>query len=125
MITDLLAQRAIDLPDKTFVVTPEGEFSFGRINAAARRFASRLESLNVGEGDKVALIAENSAAFLVAWFGISYRGAVVVTLNNQVLADGLRYSIDQCDAKVLVVDRHWLDERLQHLDARQSSIPRI
>ena len=87
MITDLLAQRAIDLPDKTFVVTPEGEFSFGRINAAARRFASRLESLNVGEGDKVALIAENSAAFLVAWFGISYRGAVVVTLNNQLLAD--------------------------------------
>ena len=125
MITDLLAQRAIDLPDKTFVVTPEGEFSFGRINAAARRFASRLESLNVGEGDKVALIAENSAAFLVAWFGISYRGAVVVTLNNQLLADGLRYSIDQCDAKVLVVDRHWLDERLQHLDARQASIPRI
>ena len=114
MITDLLAQRAIDLPDKAFVVTPDGEFSFGCINAAARRFASRLKSLNVGEGDKVALIAENSAAFLTAWFGVSYRGAVVVTLNNQLLADGLRYSIDQCDAKVLVVDRPWIDGRLQH-----------
>ena len=125
MITDLLAQRAIDLPDKAFVVTPDGEFSFGCINAAARRFASRLKSLNVGEGDKVALIAENSAAFLTAWFGVSYRGAVVVTLNNQLLADGLRYSIDQCDAKVLVVDRPWIDGRLQHLDARQASIPRI
>lgn len=125
MITDLLAQRAIDLPNKAFVVTPEGEFSFGRVNAAARRFASRLESLNVGEGDKVALIADNSAAFLVAWFGISYRGAVVVTLNNQLVSDGLRYSIDQCDAKVLVVDRHWIDERLQHLDTRQASMPRI
>lgn len=48
-----------------------------------------------------------------------------MTLNNQLVADGLRYSIGQCDAKLLVVDRLWVDARSQYLDDRQAAMPRI
>jgi crotonobetaine/carnitine-CoA ligase len=125
MITDLLSQRASATPGKAFIITPEGDYSFSRIDTAALRFASRLAELGVNEGDHVALIADNCAAFLVAWFAISYRGAVAVTLNNQLVADGLRYSVDQCDAKLLIADRAWVDARAQHLDARQAALPRV
>lgn len=125
MITDLLALRAAEAPAKTFIVTSEGDYSFSRIDVAARRLASRLAAMGVGEGDHVALIADNCAAFVVAWFGICCRGAVAVTLNNQLVADGLRYSLDQCDAKLLIADRAWMDARAQHLDARQAALPRI
>ncbi len=125
MIAGLLALRASETPDKVFIVTPEGDYSFSRIDLAARRLAARLASIGVGEGDHVALIADNCAAFIVAWFGISYRGAVAVTLNNQLMADGLRYSLDQCDAKLLIADLAWVDARAQHLDARQAAMPRI
>lgn len=125
MITDLLSMRASEAPGKPFIVTPEGDYSFSRIDAAARRLATQLAGMGVGESDHVALIANNCAAFIVAWFGINYLGAVAVTLNNQLVADGLRYTLDQCDAKLLIADRAWVDARAQDLDTRQTAMPRI
>ncbi|PZO18661.1 MAG: ATP-dependent acyl-CoA ligase [Burkholderiales bacterium] len=125
MITDLLARQAAERPDAPFVVTLEREHSYAEIYSAARRFATRLASEGVGQGDHVGLLAGNGAAFVVAWMGIGLRGAVAVTLNNQLIADGLRYSVDQCDARVLVVDRDWEDSRAGQLDARQAALPRL
>lgn len=125
MITDLLAQRAAERPDATFVITAEGTYSYGRIHEAALRFAGQLAEASIASGDHVAVVAGNGAAFLVAWFGINLRGAVAVTLNNQLVGDGLRYSVDQCDARLLVVDRAWDNGRASQLDARQAALPRI
>jgi len=125
MITELLARRAAERPDHPFVVTPEGEYGFACIHEAAQRFATRLAQLGVGRGDPVALLAGNCASFLVAWFGINLRGALAVTLNNQLVADGLRYSLDQSEARVLVVDRAWYHSRAAQLDERQRSLPCI
>lgn len=125
MITALLAQRAADRPAHPFVVTPRGEFSFAEIHSAAGRFAARLALHGVGVGDHVALLAGNGAAFLVAWFGINLRGGVAVTLNTQLIGEGLRYSVDQCEAKLLVADREWHASRFEHLDQRQRSLPLV
>jgi crotonobetaine/carnitine-CoA ligase len=125
MITTLLAQRARERPAHPFVVTPQGEFSFSDIHTAAGRFAARLAQHGIGAGDHVALLAGNGAGFLVAWFAINLRGAVAVTLNTQLLGDGLRYSLDQCEARLLVVDREWHQGRFAQLDARQRTLPLI
>jgi len=125
MITDLLGHWAVARPDATFVVTPAREYSYARMHDAASRFAGCLAREGVGRGGHVALLAGNSAAFLVAWLGIGLRGAVAVTLNNQLIDDGLRYSIGQCDASVLVVDREWESSRAAQLDADQAALPRI
>ena len=125
MITDLLAQRAAERPDAPFVVTLEREYSYAEIYAAAGKFATCLAQAGIGKGDHVALLAGNGAAFVIAWLGICLRGAVAVTLNNQLIADGLRYSIDQCDAQVLIVDREWENSRAAQLDERQAGLARI
>ncbi|MDB5998837.1 MAG: ATP-dependent acyl-CoA ligase [Rhizobacter sp.] len=125
MITGLLSRNAERHPDAPFVVTPEREYSHAEIHAASGRFARRLQDAGIGQGDHVALLAGNHAAFLVAWFGINLCGAVAVTLNNQLIGDGLRYSVDQCDACLLVVDREWADSRGAQLDARQAALPRL
>jgi crotonobetaine/carnitine-CoA ligase len=125
MITDLLAHHAIERPHAPCVVTLEREYSYTEIHAAALRFATRLAQAGIDPGNHVALLAGNGAAFVIAWLGIGLRGAVAVTLNNQLIADGLRYSIDQCDARVLVVDRDWEDSRAVQLDMRQAALPRL
>ena len=125
MITDLLAQRATERPDRLFVTTPQRQYTYGDVHAASGRFAQRLADEGIGKGDHVALLAGNGAAFLVAWFGINLRGAVAVTLNNQLIADGMRYAVDQCDAVLLVVDRDWESSRASQLDERQSGLRRI
>lgn len=125
MITDLLALQASRRPGAEFVVTRDASHSYAAIQMASSRFSGLLARLGIAEGDHVAIVSGNSASFLVAWFGINLRGAVAVTLNNQLVADGLRYSVGQCDARVLVVDREWEDSRAGHLTDAQAALPRI
>src|SRR5690606_2718938 len=65
----------------------------------------------IAPGDHVALIAGNSAGFLVAWFGINLAGAVAVTVNTQLVGEGLAYVVAQSEAKLVVADRAFLTGR--------------
>lgn len=122
MITDLLAQNAKERPTKPFVMTVAGSYSFAEVNSCSLRFASRLRSMGITKGDNVALIASNSAAFLVCWFGISALGAVAVTLSDELIGDGLQYTVAQSDSKLLVVDAAWLQKR-SRLEGALSTLP--
>jgi crotonobetaine/carnitine-CoA ligase len=125
MIAELLARHATQRPDAPFVVTLARSYSYAEIHRAAGRFATRLARAGIGRGEHVALVAGNGAAFVAAWLGIALRGAVAVTLNTQLIADGLRYTVDQSDARLLVVDREWEDSRAAQLDERQAGLPRF
>ena len=125
MITDLLAQRHAETPDATFVITRGKQYTYKEIHLAVARFATRLAQLGVTPGKHVALLAGNSAAYLVAWLGICLRGGVAVTLNNQLLGDGMNCLVEQCDACLLVVDRQWEDARGTMLRADLAALPRI
>lgn len=125
MITDLLAERArLDGP-KAFVVTSHARYSFADIHSMSLRFAGRLRTLGIAADDHVALIASNSAAFLVCWFGINMVGAVAVTLSDELVGDGLDYAVDQSDAKLLVVDAAWLKAREGRLGAKVGALPNV
>lgn len=109
MILDLLARWASDTPDRLLVVTNSRSFTYAEIHTLARRFASQLMASGVSRGDHVALISGNSAAYLVAWFGINALGAVAVCLNNQLLGDSIDYLVAQSDAKLIVADTEWIN----------------
>ncbi len=125
MITDLLAERARLDGAKPFIVTPVAAYNFRDIHSLSRRFASRLQSMGIGTGDHVALIAPNCAAFLVCWFGINMLGAVAVTLSDELVGDGLEYAVDQSDSKVLVVGSAWLEARSGRLGTKLGSMPTV
>ena len=116
MITDLLARHAAENGDRVFIWTDSGPRSFAAILRAVRRFAGVLRAHGISKGDHVALVADNGAPWLVAMLGISWLGAVVVAVNNQLVADGLRYTLRQSDAKLLVADDRWIREKSGQLD---------
>jgi crotonobetaine/carnitine-CoA ligase len=125
MITDLLAERARRSPDAVFVCTDEADYSFGEIFGAARQFAHRLQDAGIGKGDHVALLADNGVPFVIAMLGISWLGAVPVALNNELVADGLCYTLEQSDAKLIVADARWVHEKRRHLGASLRALPQI
>lgn len=125
MILDLLRGHAGRTPDRPLVVTAEGTHSYAEIWSLALRFAGRLRALGIGRGDHVALIAGNSAAYLVAWFGINAAGAVAVCLNTQLKGESIHYLVSQCDAKLVVADAEWIATRADGLRDAASALPRI
>lgn len=124
MITDLLARNAQERADHPFLVTADGTYTYVQVHAASLRFASRVRAMGIHSGDHVALIASNSAAFVVAWFGINLAGAVAVTLSDELVGDGLQYTVTQSDSKLLVVDAAWLRER-KRLEGALAALPML
>ncbi len=62
-------------------------WSYGRVAAAARRFARELEARGVGRGERVLLWASNGPEWVAAFFGCTLRGAVVVPLDLESAPD--------------------------------------
>jgi long-chain acyl-CoA synthetase len=56
-------------------------WSYARIAAEANRVARELEARGLNQGDAVLLWGENSAEWIIAFFGCLLRGAVVVPLD--------------------------------------------
>jgi acyl-CoA synthetase (AMP-forming)/AMP-acid ligase II len=125
MIVGLLAEQAARTPDAPLAITADGTYSYADMLSLTRRFAGRLQQEGIVPGDHVALIAGNSAAFLVAWWGICAAGAVAVTLNNQLVGETLDYTIAQSDSKLIVADRQWIDQCWPKVRAELRQLPLI
>ena len=124
-IPDLLAARARESADQIFAVTDHGEYSFAVVESAVRGFAGELQRRGLQVGDHVALVAGNSAAYLVAWFAINLAGGVAVTLNTQIMGESLRYMLAQSDATAIVADRDWVAARSGDLDEGLAALPLV
>lgn len=57
-------------------------WAYGRIVEEANRLARLLESLGIGKGDAVLLWGENSAEWIIAFFGCLLRGVVIVPVDH-------------------------------------------
>lgn len=125
MITDLLAAHARDAADAPFLWSDEGSYTFAQTMRAVRRFARVLQDHGVAQGDHVALLAGNGTPYVVAMLAVSWLGAVFVALNNELVADGLCYSLEQSDARLIVADGEWVRGKRQHLNVALERLPLI
>src|SRR5262249_32662656 len=87
-----------------------------------RSLAAALDDLGVGENDRVAIVSPNAARFLVALFGVSAFGRILVPINFRLNADEIRYVIEHSGSSVLLVDPD-LDEALRHIPVKHPSVP--
>jgi long-chain acyl-CoA synthetase len=74
------------------------------VHAAAAGVAGALRAAGVGRGDRVAILAENSVAWLLADFGILYAGGVVVPMFATTAPDQVAYILGDSEAKAVFVD---------------------
>ncbi|MGH9843413.1 MAG: AMP-binding protein, partial [Blastocatellia bacterium] len=77
-------------------------WSYARLAATAYKFARELEARQIGTGDRVLFWAENSPAWVAAFFGCMLRGAIAVPLDRQSTPDFVRRVQRQINAKLLL-----------------------
>jgi fatty-acyl-CoA synthase len=94
-----------------------GRITYGQFAAMARSLAAALDDLDVGAGERVAIVSPNSARFLVTLFGVSVFGRVLVPVNFRLNAEEIGYILDHSGSSVLLVDPE-LDELLRHLPVK-------
>ena len=82
--------------------------SYGEIARRAGRCAALLEQRRVGPGDRVVLWAQNSAEWIVAFFGIILRGALAVPLDAFGSAEFAERVAREVQAKLVIGDAEML-----------------
>jgi len=96
-----IARNAKLFPDKPAVLC-EGEVcSWRDFDRRVNKVARTLAGMNIGRGDKIAILAANSIDYLETFMGGLRAGACVVPLSTMAAADALEKMLDDCDAKVL------------------------
>jgi len=90
--------------DRVALVTPDGSFTYRRLQALTDRAARGLRALGVEAEDRVALLLPDSIAFAATFFAAIKIGAVAVPLNTRLGAPDHARLLDDCGARVLVGD---------------------
>src|SRR5690606_33275416 len=68
------------------------------------RLAGGLRARGLVPGDRVAILAENSAAYLQLYMAVPWAGLVMVPLNTRWAERELVEAIADCGAKILIAD---------------------
>ena len=103
---DILTIRANLTPDREalYDITTGVRYTYDELNQRANRAANLLQGkYGVQKSDRVSILAHNNIAYVDLLFGIGKIGAIFAPLNWRLTSRELRYIVNDCQPKVLIV----------------------
>ncbi len=98
-------RRALQInPHGLATVFKDRRRNWAEIGDRVARFASALQTLGIGAGDRVAVLMLNSDRYLELYLATAWAGAVIVPLNIRWSPLENEEALRDCRAKALVVD---------------------
>lgn len=101
----LFAAAARTFPDRPAidVVCQSGTdtWTYAQLDADAMQWAGWLAANGVAPGDRCAILADNDARWIGAYFGALRMGAVAVPLDTNYKTAQVKTVVDNCDARVI------------------------
>lgn len=101
-VAAVLAENARRRPDKTALVEGEVRLSFAEVWRRALAQAGALTDLGIRPGDRVALMAPNTAEFPVAYYAVAAAGAVVVPVHLLLSPPEIEHVLTDSGATLLL-----------------------
>ena len=80
------------------------EYSHGDLDAAAQAVARGLVARGYGRGDHIAILAANSADFLIAYLGTMRAGMISIPINHKFPAETIEFILRDADCKLIFTD---------------------
>jgi long-chain acyl-CoA synthetase len=96
-----LTRTAAEHPKAIACKLDDAAFDYSLLDNASARVASMLKSLDVQEGDRVAIMLPNVPYFPAVYYGILRAGAVVVPMNVLLKGREVAYYLSDSGAEVM------------------------
>ncbi len=97
-----LTKQASLSPNKTAIETEKIKLTFLELKQESMKFAKKLASLGIKQGDPVAILSTNHVDMVIAVHAISYVRALAVMLNTRLTAKELTYQLSHSEAKLII-----------------------
>jgi HIP---CoA ligase len=107
-IPEMVLSTADRFGDAEAIVDRDLRLSFGELVDRVRTAAGAYIEAGVGQGDRVAIWAPNSAEWIIAAFGLLTAGGVLVPVNTRFKAAEAGDIIGRSGAKLLLVQKNFL-----------------
>lgn len=100
-IADWIRINAAARPDRICFVTERESYTFARVNSRVNSVANAMQQVGVGRGDRVALFATDSVAYVETLLATMKLGAVCVALNFRLAQPELQTMLAAAEPKAL------------------------
>lgn len=105
---DVLVRNAECFGERPAVVTETGEVrNYRSLMARADQLAAGLNQAGLAKGDRIVVIAQNSAAFYELYFACAREGIVPYPLNWRSSADEVSRSLERAEPDGIIVDAQY------------------
>lgn len=95
--------------DRPFLLNQGAVVSYGQLDHRSGQYASGFAELGLQPGDRIAVMLDNCAEYLYAWFGAGKAGMIEVSINTSFKGTILRYILDNCGAAAIVIGEQYVD----------------
>src|SRR5690349_11277495 len=103
-LTDGLRQAAAFKPDAPSTSFAPRRRTWRQTAERVARVAGALVTLEVGRGDRVAILAQNSDRYLELMYASAWIGAVVVPMDTGLGPTAIEHILTDCRAVALFID---------------------
>ncbi|MDY7101750.1 MAG: AMP-binding protein [Actinomycetota bacterium] len=117
MLPHLIARRAAEQPDRTFLIdVAGGTRTWSQLHDNALRWAGALAELGIEPGDTVLSMQPTCFTPIESWIGIAWLRAIEVPVNTAYRGRMLSYLIENSQAEVMVCAARYLDRLVEVAD---------
>ncbi|WOV86382.1 o-succinylbenzoate--CoA ligase [Sporosarcina oncorhynchi] len=103
MIPNWLLQRAYLTPNRIALSFGDEQWTFQQLKEEAISIASKLRSIDLQEGDRIALLGASSPEMVFMIHGCLVAGLEIVMLNNRLTTEEIAWQLTDSEAKVWII----------------------
>jgi fatty-acyl-CoA synthase len=117
-VGDMLAAQARFFPEKIGASDLERKSTFRLWYSRACRLANALKGIGLTKGDRVCILAYNCLEWMEIYAATAIAGLIAVPINFRLVGPEIRYIVENCEARALIVQ----DELLDSIEAVRSDL---
>jgi len=121
-VVDLFEEQVEKTPDNIAVVFEDEKLTYAELNSKANQLARKLRKLGVKPDDFVAIMTERSIEMIVGIYGIIKAGGAYVPIDPTYPVDRIKYMIEDCAPKAIVVYKAGLETGLSVVDLSENKV---
>ncbi|MEP1142421.1 MAG: AMP-binding protein [Henriciella sp.] len=101
-LTQAIQRAVMSCPNGIATVEADRQRTWHEVFGRVRQGASIFRSLNIQDGERVAVLADNSATYFELFHSVPWAGGVIVPINTRLTVAEISYILKDCEATCLV-----------------------
>lgn len=121
VLGEILRWNAKIHPNKVAIVFGDHRYTFRQFLDRVNRLSNAFLQMELKRGDRVILMAQNSAHHIEIFFAAAKVGLILVPINFRSLESEIRYVVNNAEPRVFILSRDYHD-RIRALTSQMKSI---